>query len=177
MTKKLNLRAFALAALLTASSVAMAAGPQGPGNVTLTNSAGNLWTAAIGDTPVTGIFTDVFNLSPNATSGSIAWGSVVNTAFLGNANITFTGADLNGVSLVTFSGGPLAPVLVWNVATLLPSAVSGPLTLTIHGINTGGGSYGGDINLAMAVPEPATYGMLLAGAGILGLMARRRKES
>ena len=32
-------------------------------------------------------------------------------------------------------------------------------------------------NLITAVPEPETYAMLLAGLGLLGFMARRRKES
>jgi hypothetical protein len=31
------------------------------------------------------------------------------------------------------------------------------------------------LNLA-PVPEPATYGMLLGGLGLLGYMARRRKQ-
>lgn len=35
-------------------------------------------------------------------------------------------------------------------------------------------SYSGAISV-VAVPEPATYGMLLAGVGVLGLLARRRK--
>jgi hypothetical protein len=88
-------------------------------------------------------------------------------------NITFTSADLNGTALQT-AAFPVFP-MTWNVATLLATPVSGPLVLTIHGISAGG-SYGGDINVTMApVPEPTTYGMLLAGVGILGMLARRRK--
>lgn len=34
-----------------------------------------------------------------------------------------------------------------------------------------------DTNLISVVPEPSTYAMLLAGLGLLGFMARRRKES
>jgi hypothetical protein len=38
------------------------------------------------------------------------------------------------------------------------------------------GSFGANINLA-PVPEPETYGMMLAGLGILGFLARRRKDA
>ncbi len=176
MSKKPTLRMLVIASMLAASSAAMATAPQGPGTVTLTNTVGNTWTASIGDTPMMGAFTDVFNLMPAATPGSLAWGSVVNTSFFGMANITFTAADLNGTPL--FAGAlPFGPV-TYNFATLLPAPVAGPLTLTIHGFNTGGGSYGGDINILMApVPEPETYAMLLGGLGILAFLARGRKSS
>jgi len=171
----MKLQKLAFAITFAVSSAAMAAAPQGPGAVTLTNTSGNLWTASIGDTPVAGEFTDVFTFSPSATAGSTVWGTLVNTSFSGVASITFTSADLNGTALTTGSV-PLGPVS-YNIATLLPAAVSGPLTLTIHGENTGGGSYGGDINLTLApVPEPTTYGMMLGGLGLLGFMAWRKKN-
>jgi len=171
----MKLQKLAFATLLLAASAAMAATPQGPGAVTLTNTLGNLWTASIGDTPLAGAFTDVFTFTPSATAGSSVWGSLVNTSFSGVASITFTSADLNGTALTT-GALPLGPVS-YNFATLLPATVSGPLTLTIHGENTGGGSYGGDINLTLApVPEPATYGMMLGGLGLLGFMAWRKKN-
>ena len=171
MNKRLTLRAVALAALLASSSVAMAAGP---GAVTLINTSGNLWTASIGDTPSLGVFTDVYTFTPSANVGSWAWGSVINTAFFGSADVTFTSADLNGTPLLT--GAIPAFPMTYNIATLLTSPVSGPLTLTIHGISSGG-SYGGDINVHMApVPEPETYGMMIAGLGILAMLSRRRKQ-
>ncbi|TFW31412.1 PEP-CTERM sorting domain-containing protein [Duganella callida] len=40
------------------------------------------------------------------------------------------------------------------------------------------GSYGGNLTLEVSpVPEPATYGMLLGGLGLVGAMARRKKAS
>ena len=37
------------------------------------------------------------------------------------------------------------------------------------------GSFGANLNVA-PVPEPETYGMMLAGLGVLGFLARRRKD-
>ena len=39
-----------------------------------------------------------------------------------------------------------------------------------------GGSYAGVLNIAQPVPEPETYAMFLFGLGIIGFMARCRKN-
>jgi len=53
---------------------------------------------------------------------------------------------------------------------------SGYYALKVDGrvLGTGGGAFGGDLTVS-PVPEPATYGMLLAGLGLLGVAATRRK--
>jgi hypothetical protein len=172
MEKKLVVRAVALAAMLAASSAALATTPQ---TVSMTNTVGDLWTASFGDTPTLGIFTDVIHFTPPATPGSTAWGSVVNYAFFGQGGTFFSSADLNGVSLFTAAiPGPFFTTT--NLGLLLPHSVSGPLTLTIHGYSTGG-SYGGELDVHMApVPEPEHYAMLLGGLGILAMLSRRRKQ-
>ena len=38
-------------------------------------------------------------------------------------------------------------------------------------------SLGGHLEITTAVPEPETYAMLLAGLGLLGFLAHRRKSS
>jgi hypothetical protein len=49
--------------------------------------------------------------------------------------------------------------------------------LTGVALATDGGAYWPTANnLILAVPEPATYGMMLAGLGFLGLAARRRRS-
>ena len=58
------------------------------------------------------------------------------------------------------------------------SLTAGSYTLTVSGNADGdfGGTYG--LNLAVTpVPEPATYGMLLVGLGLLGFASKRRDAS
>jgi hypothetical protein len=173
MKKNLHMQTLAFAVMLAASSLAAATPSQGPGAVTLTHSVGDLWTASIGNKPVSGAFTDVYTFTNPVGANSIAWSTLINTSFASYADVTFTSADLNGISLFT-SSNPVGPT-TFNVATLLPSYVTGPLVLTVSGVS-GGGSYGGDFNVLMAVPEPETYAMMIGGLGILAMLSRRRKQ-
>jgi hypothetical protein len=88
-------------------------------------------------------------------------------------------------ALVTGAGGPFSLVEInddginefWRLAnpiTLDP----GQYTLTINGNNSGAGSLGGSITIrtANAVPEPATWGMMLLGFGAAGYAMRRSRR-
>ena len=50
--------------------------------------------------------------------------------------------------------------------------------LAINGNNSGAGSLGGSITIrqATAVPEPATWAMMLIGFGAVGFAMRRRQK-
>ena len=117
-----------------------------------------------------GIFSDVFTFVPAATQGSKASAAFVNMDLDGTGIINFGGATLNGIAF-TQTG-----VDRWSLAsTLIPA---GPLTLTVWGDASNGGSYGGNINLLLApVPEAETYAMLLGGLALMGVVARRRKQA
>lgn len=88
-------------------------------------------------------------------------------------------------AFLTAPGGPFNLVEIddngtsefWRLAnpiTLDP----GQFTLTINGNNSGAGSLGGSITIqsANAVPEPATWGMMLLGFGAAGYAMRRSRR-
>ena len=94
--------------------------------------------------------------------------------------IDFTSAILTGGtggsnSLVEISDDGISEF--WRLAnpiTLDPAQY----TLTINGNNSGAGSLGGSITIrqAAAVPEPATWGMMLLGFGAAGFALRRSRR-
>lgn len=94
-------------------------------------------------------FLDIANLTVNLLNNSHPNGTVNYGSFAGNG----TGYTFN-----------------------LPAA--GNYHIDITGVATGinGGTYGVALTAA-PVPEPETYAMLLAGLGVMGAIARRRKQA
>lgn len=174
----MKLKSLIAAAVLSAASIGSANATAY--TVNLVNTTGNLWTSGFNAVPSPlGDFTDVFTFSPNATFGSTVQTYLANLSTTGSdsSSVHFTSVDLNGIELTGFS----SPTVFGYAqgAALAPTSIlfNGPLVLTVMG-NTKGGSYAGVFNLNLApVPEPETYSMFLAGLGILGFLARRRKQS
>lgn len=93
-----------------------------------------------------------------------------------------TGLDITGLAVYSEAGTLIAS------GTSLMTGVTDVWTLSTDGLALGNyylqvsgtlvsdtsGSFGGAVML-MPVPEPATYGMMLAGLGVVGWIARRRK--
>ena len=123
-------------------------------------------------------FSDRYNFSARAGDAFAAVIATPNWDWLGlgAAGIdSFTvyntaGFSLAGVRLST----DVDPYEVWS-AGARDLATDG-YYLVVKGTvrNNFGGGYSGALTLA-PVPEPATYAMLLGGAGVLGWLGRRRK--
>jgi hypothetical protein len=121
-----------------------------------------------------GAFTDVFTFSPSISSSDII-AQVTAYNFTADSGLSFSSVSLNGVSLFTPTG--VNPAIGLSGTITVSDLTS--LVLTVSGMSSGGGAYGGNINIKAisAVPEPATYGMMLGGLALVGFVARRRKAA
>jgi hypothetical protein len=92
-----------------------------------------------------------------------------------------TGLDITALTLFTGSGTQVATgsalhsgaIDVWTLST--NNLAVGNYYVQVSGkmVSATSGSFGGTVMLA-PVPEPAAFGMMLAGLGLVGFMARRR---
>jgi hypothetical protein len=180
MTKYASLAAVTLAATAslvapTASQAQTATGPGTPFN--RFDSA--LGTGTYGNNGgLSGVFTNVFTFVVNQRGTLSA--DFSNTASRNNfpSDIDFSGATLvgNGTT-ATFRklvGEPLTLTEVWDI---IPFDVTpGTYTVTVRGRAFGSiATYAGNFNVA-AVPEPATWAMMMIGVGAVGGALRRRKR-
>jgi hypothetical protein len=125
-----------------------------------------------------GAFEDTFTFTPSV--GGLIKGSLVTTGALPSTNINFISGSINGIAF-DFGGNGI------NEFGFTPVAfAAGPVILKLFGIagpdlapgTSMAGSYSGTLNISVsAVPEPETYAMMLAGLGLLGFVARRRKKT
>lgn len=143
---------------------------------------GDTFTASTVGNTFTDIFT--FNIGTPFDAAASVTSSFLNTPQTKDLLIT-------GFSLYRYDPGTMAvlgtaiaginetgfgshPTDSWSLSAY--GLTSGYYALKVDGrvLGTGGGAFGGDLTVS-PVPEPATYGMLLAGLGLVGVAATRRK--
>ncbi|MES2126017.1 MAG: FxDxF family PEP-CTERM protein [Pseudomonadota bacterium] len=93
-------------------------------------------------------------------------------------NLTFSNVYLekNGDPLHThYSFAPDVPGDFTSMGLSPIQLSAGVYTWHVEGSNPSESNYAGELSVN-AVPEPETYGMLLAGLGVVGFMARRRNK-
>ncbi|MHA6722018.1 FxDxF family PEP-CTERM protein [Sphingomonas sp. RS2018] len=89
-------------------------------------------------------------------------------------NVEFTTVTLNGTAVTLFSGPGGEPDF-GSLMGLFNAGTSN--TLRVIGTNGGNGVYSGTIAFAPgAVPEPATWGLMMLGFGGMGFAMRRRRK-
>ena len=88
------------------------------------------------------------------------------------ATLNVVGTAIAGISETGFGAHPTDS---WSLSGY--GLAGGNYALKVNGqvLGTGGGAFGGDLTVS-PVPEPQAWGMMLAGVGVLGALARRRKQ-
>lgn len=165
--KKLLLATSCAFMALTVAGTANAATP-----IVLEEEDGSL-TGEFGATVTTaGAFTEEFTFE--VPSAGVA-GSTISTVAVSLAtNIDFTSVLLNGTA---FTLSPNGSVEFGFIESMM--VAGGLQTLTVNGISGGNGSFAGTISFvpSAAVPEPATWALLMLGFAGVGASLRRRKPA
>jgi hypothetical protein len=169
----------AAAAALGAVSAEAATFPVGSPNFTATPGAGGTFSGAFKNTGIAaGDFTDTFTFTLPADglgSGTVT----TSVTALGSVNdLDFTSVTINGFAadITKTAGGAFEVAFINNVPI-----IAGQLNrLVVNGVSRGNGAYGGQATFTpvnSAVPEPATWAMMIMGFGVVGYAMRRRRTA
>jgi hypothetical protein len=138
---------------------------------TLTPATG---TTFIGASNSSSVFDNVFNfhLDTDYSATALITSTTIYDNLTGPLALFGYGGTLDGVAFSSLAGG---------TGSITRNLSAGNHSIHISGNLTSGSnmSYGGGLTLTAvaAVPEPETYAMLLAGLGVIGAIARRRKAA
>ena len=120
-------------------------------------------------------FSNIYNFTL-ATAGELS-GTISSSASSVASDLDFTTVRIDGPGLgatgLNFAVGSTGVV---EFRSLLPTLVqAGSYTLTVAGTTGRNASYSGTLAFAAAgVPEPATWGLMILGFGMVGSAMRRR---
>jgi len=140
--------------------------------------------AQTGSYGVTGSFTDILNFTV-ADPYTLVAGAVMDVPLsftLPGGGFTVTIADITGLTAYLYNGfgavgtalGSQGPSDYLSMSGIL---AAGSYSLMITGTGNGQNGYGlyTYTAFAQAVPEPESYAMFLAGLGLMGFVAARRR--
>lgn len=157
----------AMATTFPVGSVNFQASPGGDGSFT-----GALLRVGLG----AGDFSDMFTFTlPTTGLGSGTVTTSINS-FGSIGDLDFTSVLINGTeATITRSAQGLNEVAFANGVPIYANQKN---TLTVNGFSRGNGSYGGQLSFTPgAVPEPATWAMMIMGFGLVGSAMRRRRQT
>jgi hypothetical protein len=158
----------------TANAAAVVSAPLGPVPATVTAPGTFIIGSNLSSGP--GTFSDMFTFTLGGTS-ALFNGQVSSKDFTtGVQDITFTSLLVDGASVFTKTSSDPNPDTWAILSPILLDA--GSHTITVGGNLLGAnGSYVGNFNVqTAAVPEAATWAMMLLGFGGMGMVIRRRRK-
>ena len=181
--KRIFLTTIAAAAAFAAAPAAQAANfIPGDSQFVVSNGDNGTISARIGNTIKVGTvaapvsFTDMYYFMVGQ-NGLGSGGLTTTTSLLNRStNLDITSVDING-TMATLTKD--AQGFVESASLIGLNLVAGATNiLTVTGVARGNGSYGGDITFSpTAVPEAATWAMMLIGFGAMGVALRYRRRT
>lgn len=128
-----------------------------------------------GDPDGFGLATVVIDVPTNTVSWAILANNIAMP--LTGAHIHSAPAGVNGSIIINFNGQLTGTVVDPDAASITPLNAA-DFYVNLHNADFTGGAIRGQLMfVASAVPEPATYGLMFAGLGAVGLLARRRRPA
>ncbi len=167
-----NIKSLVLAASLTLTCFTAQAAVTKSADLDATAGSEFYTYAGVGTVGTT--FSDYLAITFDGTRDLV--GSLSGTS---SSAITFTAFDLLASDMTTV----LAVGSVANVGSRLAFGgldsvnTFGDYFVHIAGISSGTAGYNGTLSLVSPVPETEVYGMLLAGLGLMGFVAARRRKA
>lgn len=128
-----------------------------------------------GDPDGFGIASVIIDSSVNSVSWSFLANNIVTP--LSGSHIHNGPAGVNGPVIVDFSATLSGSGLIDADLAMINPANAASFYVNLHNSAFPGGAIRGQLQFVGSVPEPATYGLMLAGIGAVGMLVRRRRQN